>query len=334
MTASTLPAIALLGTGGTIAATAAHASAVTDYDVTEGVDALLAVVPELATLAHIVPHQVFNTDSRYMTGDHLLRLCAAVQAALDQPAIAGAVVTHGTDTIEETAYFLNLMLKSAKPVVLTGAMRPASALSADGPMNLFDAVAVAASPAARGHGVLVAMNGAIHGAREVSKHHTTQVQAFWSGEAGCMGSIQGGVVSLWHTALRAHTMETPFSLQALAGGEALPRVDILYDHQDAGAHLCQASIQAGVDGIVIAAMGNGSLSAGMQAGVKAASEHGLLCIRSTRTGAGPVTHSRDDDALGTLCANTLNPQKARILLMLALTVTGDRAAIQGLFERY
>ena len=334
MNAASLPAIVLLGTGGTIAATAPLSSSVTDYEVTEGVSALIAAVPELASLARIVGRQVFNTDSRYITGEHLIQLAAATQSALDDPDIAGAVIAHGTDTLEESAYFLNLVLKTDKPVVLTGAMRPASALSADGPMNLHDAVALAASPAARGQGVLATLNGAVHAAREVSKRHTTHVQAFGGGEAGCMGSIHGGTVALWRGAPGKHTLDTPFSVETLAGLPALPRVDILYDHQDAGSHLYDASIGAGVDGIVVAGTGNGSLSAGAQAGVQAAIEAGLLCVRCTRLPDGPVTASRDDAELGTIHAGRLNPQKARILLMLALTRTRDRGAVQACFEHY
>src|SRR5690606_27037279 len=180
------PSIALLGTGGTIAATAAASTALSDYAVTEGVHALLAAVPEIADIADIRCQQVFNVDSRGVTNKMLLRLAKTVNRQLADPAIDGVVITHGTDTLEETAYFLNLTVDSRKPVVVVGAMRPASAISADGPLNLYNAVLVAVQPGASGHGVLVVLNDKVHAARYVSKTNTTQVEAFAAGDQGCL----------------------------------------------------------------------------------------------------------------------------------------------------
>jgi len=334
MTTPRLPAIALLGTGGTIASTAAQSSTVTDYEVTEGVRALLDAVPEIRPLAALEPMQVFNVDSRCITNAMLLELGQTVQAVLDKPDVEGAVITHGTDSLEETAYFLNLVLKSSKPVVLVGAMRPGSAISADGPLNLFNAVLLAAAPQSRGLGVMITLNGAVHAARYAAKRHTTDVQAFSSDEDGCLGHVHGGHVAIVRAPGHPHTLDTPFSMEALRNTAALPQVDILYDHQDAGPHLYEASIRAGSRGIVVAGMGNGSLSPQAEAGLAQASRQGIICVRATRTGAGPVSASRHDAKRGLVSAGTLNPQKARILLMLALARGDSRAQVQACFDRY
>ncbi len=329
-----LPAIALLGTGGTIAATAPQAAAVADYTVTEGVQALLDAVPGINALARLRPQQVFNVDSRNITNAMLLQLGAAVAQLLASDDIDGVVITHGTDTLEETAYFLNLVIQSSKPVVVVGAMRPSSALSADGPLNLYNAVLLAASPQARGQGVLVALNDTVHAARYVRKAHTTHVQAFSSADEGCIGRIHNGRVILSGGVGPLHTSDTEFSIQALHGQEQLPSVDVIYDHQNAGLHLYQASIQAGVRGIVVAALGNGSLSPQAEEGCRLAVAQDIVCVRSSRTGAGLVSASQEDTARRLVSGNTLNPQKARILLMLALTRSNEPAAIQACFDRY
>lgn len=331
MSITPLPTVALLGTGGTIASTASSNTTLTDYTVTEGIEALLQAVPALATLANIQGAQVFNVDSRSITNSMLLKLAARVNRLLDDEAIAGIVITHGTDTLEETAYFLNLVVKSAKPVVLVGAMRPASALSADGPLNLYNAVLLATSPLARGLGVLVTLNDSVHAANLVSKTHTSHVDAFSSHEQGCLGHISQGRLHLFQRPNRAHTTATPFTLK---GVRALPAVDILYDHQSAGLHLYEASVAAGVQGIVIAGTGNGSLSPQAEKGIRLARKHNIPCVRSSRTGSGIVTDSRQDARRGLVAAHALNPQKARILLMLALTQTTERDTIQSYFECY
>ena len=330
-TPSALPNIALLGTGGTIASTADSTTTLTDYAVTEGIGALLTAVPALASLANIQCQQVFNIDSRYITNSMLLKLANTVNKLLDDPAIDGVVITHGTDTLEETAYFLNLVIKSTKPVVLVGAMRPASALSADGPLNLYNAVLLAASPLAHGLGVLITLNDSIHAASLVSKLNTSHVQAFSALEHGCLGHIAQNKVQLFQTPCRAHTINTVFQLKGL---RKLPVVDILYDHQDAGLHLYQAAVSADVQGIVIAGTGNGSLSTQAEKGARLAKKHQIPCVRSSRTGSGVVTSSQHDRRQGLIAAHALNPQKARILLMLALTQTHDRDVIQSYFERY
>src|SRR5690554_6585340 len=327
----TLPSVVLLGTGGTIAATAAASTTLSDYAVTEGIEALLAAVPEIAGIADIRGRQVFNVDSRRLTNSMLLRLAKTVNRELADPATNKVVITHGTDSLEETAYFLNLTVDSHKPVVMVGAMRPASAISADGPLNLYNAVLLAGRPEACGHGVLVAMNDKVHAARHVSKANTTQVEAFYTGAQGCLGQIANGVVHMHQTPLRTHTSSSMFRNTPV---KILPAVDILYDHQSAGLHLYQAAIDAGVQGIVVAAMGNGSLSPQAEKGLRMAARQGIACVRASRTGTRLVTPAASDVRRGFITADNLNPQKARILLMLALTQTRERAALQGFFDSY
>lgn len=331
MTRKQLPHIALLGTGGTIASTAQAATALADYSVTEGIEALLTAVPEITTLADIRCEQVFNVDSRCITNKMLLKLAARLDSLLADPAVDGAVITHGTDTLEETAYFLNLTIKSGKPIVLTGAMRPGSALSADGPLNLYNAILLASRREAWGRGVLVMLNDRVHAARFVTKTNTTQVETFQSSGQGSLGQIVNGRLHLSQHSEKLHTLNTEFNL---AGVRKLPAVDIIYDHQDAGPHLYDASIAAGVQGIVVAACGNGSLSPQAEKGLKRAVKHGIACVRGSRSGSGIVTASPNDARRGLISGDSLNPQKARILLMLALTLSRDRDTIQSCFDRY
>ncbi|NYT63711.1 asparaginase [Alcaligenaceae bacterium] len=331
MNDSLLPHIVLLGTGGTIAATADKATRLTDYVVTEGIEALLTAVPEINRLARIRCKQVFNIESHAITNSMLLKLAACINKELTKPDVHGVVVTHGTDTLEETAYFLNLTLKSNKPVVIVGAMRPGSALSADGPLNLYNAILLASSPQATGHGVLVMLNDRIGAARFISKASTTQPDAFRSSDQGYIGQVHNDNIHIFQTPATLHTTQTEFSLNGI---KALPMVDIIYDHQNAGPHLYAASVAAGAQGIVIAATGNGSVSPQALKGIKLAAKRKVVCVRSSRTGSGVVTHSDTDNKSGLVSGNSLNPQKARILLMLALDATRDQEKIQWYFDRY
>ena len=328
---ATLPRIVLLGTGGTIAAVAGDATQLHDYTVGATTDELLAAVPQLRALAEVRGEQLANVDSRDIDNALLLKIVRRVDALLGQPDVDGIVITHGTDTLEETAYFLNLVLKSAKPVVLAGAMRPATALSADGPLNLYNAFLVATCAAAHGKGVLVMMNDRIGAARFVTKAATTVPDAFRAFEQGNLGEIAAGRVHFFTAPLCRHTVDSEFSLATIA---ELPHVDILYDHQGAGLHHYRAAISAGARGIVIAGSGNGSLSPAARAGAEEAARHGVAVVRSSRVGQGVVTASADDAVLGTVAANSLNPHKARILLMLALGRSRDAAELQRCFDQY
>lgn len=321
------PRLALLGTGGTIAATAGAASRLTDYTVTEGIESMLDAVPEARTLGDIHCEQICNTDSSRLSVRTVLKLARRIDRLLRDPELAGIVITHGTDTLEETAFLLHLLIHDPRPVVLVGAMRPASALSADGPLNLYHALQLAASPIARDCGVLVAMNDQILSARAVTKSHTSRVDAFNPAGPGLLGWTGHGGPRIVQRP--AHTVAHAFTLKGLG---KLPQVDILYDHQDAGLHLYQASILAGAAGIVIAGTGNGSLSPAAARGSMLARRRGLICVRSSRVPNGEVGARDTDRSTGLLCSHDLNPQQSRILLMLALAHGLDEAAIQASFK--
>jgi L-asparaginase len=331
-----LPRIRLLATGGTIAG--AHTAGRGYRAAALSVEALVAAVPQLATLAQINVEQVAKLGSQDMTEAVWRKLAARVQRAVDDPALAGVVITHGTDTMEETAYFLNLVVRTEKPVVLVGAMRPATAMSADGPMNLFNAVAVAATPAARGRGVLVVANDEIHCAREVAKTNTTQLGTFHSGQRGLAGLVNAGRPHFYAPPVRRHTATSEFAPLSAAsvGARTLPRVDLIFAHAGMDRALIDAAVAAGARGLVIAGVGDGNLGALALAACAAAAKRGVAIVRASRTGGGVVERNIeiDDDRLGFIAADELNPQKARVLLMLGLTRTSDPRALQEMFFVY
>lgn len=330
---ASLPRIRILATGGTIAG-AQTAGAQRGYRAAAfSAEALLAAVPQVATRADLAVEQVAAIGSQDMDEVIWRKLAGRAQAAADDPAVAGLVITHGTDTMEETAFFLNLVLHTAKPVVLVGAMRPATAISADGPMNLYNAIAVAADPAAGGRGVLVVANDEIHFAREITKTNTTQVGTFHSGHRGLAGLVNSGRLHLYAPPVRRHTLRSEF---APGGATALPRVEIIYAYAGLGRATIDAAVQAGVGGLVIAGVGDGNLGAPALAAATEAARRGLAVVRSSRTGGGVVERNIevDDDAAGFIAADELNPQKARVLLMLGLTRTRDPRALQEMFFSY
>jgi L-asparaginase len=277
--------------------------------------------------------QVAALGSQDMDETVWLKLAARARAALSDPDIAAVVITHGTDTMEETGYFLNLVVGSAKPIVLVGAMRPATEISADGPMNLYNAVAVAAHPDAVGRGVLVVANDEIHFAREVSKTNTTQVGTFKATHRGLAGLVHAGRLHLYAPPVRRHTKESEF---AILPATALPRVDIVYAYAGMGRELIEAAVRAGAKGLVLAGVGDGNLNVAALAACAGAARAGVLVVRSSRTGGGVVERNIEikDDELGFIAADELNPQKARVLLMLALTVSSEPTAVQEMFYTY
>lgn len=247
--------------------------------------------------------------------------------------VDGIVITHGTDTIEETGYFLNLVVKSRKPVVLTAAMRPSTALSADGPLNFFNAVAVAASKDAAGRGVLVVVNDWIHGASSLTKTSTTAVQTFLSPLRGLVGTVAYGEIEFYRGAVGKNTVDSEFSLD---GVTALPRVDIVMAHANMDGAMIEAAVAAGAKGVVIAGVGNGNMTkAGLDA-LAAQAKKGIVCVRSTRVATGRVGRNVEveDDKLGLIASDDLNPQKARVLLRLALLQPRSLAEMQRLFVEY
>lgn len=328
-----LPRIAVLATGGTIAGSAADAAQTSGYQAgVVGVDRLLAAVPALSHVARIEAEQVASIDSKDLDIALWTMLAERIAALAACEDIDGIVVTHGTDTLEETAYALHLVVKTDKPVVLTAAMRPSSALSADGPLNLLGAVTVAGSPAARGQGVLVAFNNRIHSARDVVKTSTYAVDAFHSPEIGALGWVQDGRVEFQRAVVRPHTTATPFV--ALA---SWPVVEIVASYAGASRTAVDAFVASGAQGIVVAGTGNGSIHTCVQAALGEASARGVAVVRASRVGSGHVMRNgaASDDALGFVSAGTLNPYKARVLLMLALAA-GERepAALQQVFDTY
>ncbi len=329
-----LPHVVILATGGTIAGTAASSTATVGYKAaTVGVAELIAAVPELASVARVTGEQVFQIASENMTPAHWLILARRVNELLARPDVAGVVITHGTDTLEETAYFLDLVVKSDKPVVLVGAMRPATAISADGPMNLYNAVALAASPDAVGRGVMVCMNDRIDAARDVTKTSTVALDTFRSPEVGVLGLMERGRPVFYRTTTRLHTTATEFDVANL---KELPNVGIALAYAGSGRLEIDALAAAGVKGIVNAGVGDGSLSIEAKAALVEARKRGIVVVRASRIPGGPVVRDgeADDDALDFVVADNLSPQKARILLALALTRTSDTREIQRIFRRY
>lgn len=323
----------LLATGGTIAG---QAGSDVDPGYRSGavaIDELVRAVPGLRGLADLTGEQVAQVGSQDMTDALWLALATRVHAIFASGQADGIVVTHGTDTAEETGYFLHLVVKSDRPVVLTGAMRPSTSLSADGPLNLFNAVAVAADPAARGRGAIVVLNDDLHSARDVTKSSTTDVQTFISPGPGLMGTAMYGRIRYFRRPTRRHTTESEFGVEKI---ERLPRVDILYAHAGMSADLVRASVAQGTRGIVMAGMGNGNVSTDTAHALANAANTGVAVVRSTRVVSGDVGRNieMDDDALGLIASDQLNPQKSRVLLQLCLARGLDRRAIQDAFYRY
>ncbi|GAA8681853.1 type II asparaginase [Helicobacter pylori] len=327
--AQNLPTIALLATGGTIAGSGTSASSGSYKSGELGIKELLKAIPSLNKLARIQGEQISNIGSQDMNEEVWFKLAKRAQELLDDSRIQGVVITHGTDTLEESAYFLNLVLHSTKPVVLVGAMRNASSLSADGALNLYNALSVAANEKSANKGVLVVMDDSIFSAREVVKTHTTHTSTF----KALIGSVYYGKTRYYMQPLRKHTMKSEFFLSQLK--TPLPKVDIIYTHAGMTPDLFQASLNSHAKGVVIAGVGNGNVSAGFLKAMQEASKMGVLIVRSSRVGSGGVTSGEiDDKAYGFITSDNLNPQKARVLLQLALTKTNDKAKIQEMFEEY
>ncbi len=328
-----MPSIVILATGGTIAGQAATQTQAGYTSGQVGVETLIAAVPQIKELANISGEQIANVGSQDMSDAIWLTLAQRVNTLLAQDDVDGVVITHGTDTIEETAYFLQLTLSSNKPVVMTAAMRPATALSADGPLNIFNAVAVAADPEASGRGVMVVVNDDIHGARAVTKTSTTDVQTFMSPEKGLIGRTLYGKNTFYREPYTQFGADNAFSVENVT---ALPRVDVLYMHADFSADLVDAAVKLGARGIVTAGVGNGNTTAATLAALGRAADQGVVVVRSTRVPFGSVGRNVevDDDELGTIASGELNPAKARVLLKLALLNSKDASVIQGMFERF
>ncbi len=331
------PVVWVLATGGTISGGGSSSTSLTQYrsGAFSG-EELVAAVPAIAEHATVRVEQVVNIGSPNITFDDWLTLARRIDEIFsDDPDAAGVVVTHGTNTLEETAYFLNLTVRHDRPVVLVGAQRPATAISTDGPLNLLNAVRTAASPEARGKGVLVVMNDEINAARDVTKTSTYRVETFRSRDLGFLGYVDGDRVAFYRTPTKRHTADSEFDLAGVGG---FPTVDIVYSYVEPNPVLIETLIEAGVDGIVLAGTG-----AGLVSGVERAALDRIaslpeaerpVVVRSNRTGSGRVVPLPGYDARGMIAGDTLNPQKARILLMLALTKTRDLDEIRRVFREY
>lgn len=323
--------VIILATGGTIAG-AGESSTKAAYKAGQiGVENLVNAVPQMKEFAKIKGEQIAQIGSQDMNIDTWLKLSNRINEIFDNDEADGIVITHGTDTQEETAYFLSLTVKSNKPVVLVGSMRPATAMSQDGNRNLLDAVMVAASPESKDIGVVTAMNEAVFAARDVTKTITTNVATFQSRNFGPIGLIYDGKVSYYYKSLRSPQQK--FDVKGL---NKLPEVEIVYGYADANPRAVNVAIKDGVAGIVYAGMGNGNINAPVFKALEEASKKGIIVCRSSRVGGGRVTlfNEIDDKALGFVVADDLNAQKARILLMLSLTQTKDYQVIQDLFFKY
>lgn len=313
------PRVAVIGTGGTIASMGRGPLDISDYSATGHIiagDALVARVPELAEVAAVqaVPFRnIASTQLGWTEWKEMLRL--ADRLVKDDPKLAGIVITHGTATLEETAYFLSLTAKVPVPIVVLGAQRPATALSGDGPLNLVNAVRVAASPAARGLGALVVMNDEIHAAREVTKTSTQRLQTFRTADFGVLGHADADGIHFYRKPLRRLAPDTEFDVRRK---QALPRVDIAYAHADADGVAVRAYLAAGAKGIVVAGFAPAGGPAAMMEALDEAVAAGVPVIMATRAGSGRVPAMTTLKTRGFIPADNLTPQKARILLSLSL----------------
>ena len=326
-----LPNITILATGGTIAGGGDSATKSNYTAGKVGVENLVNAVPQLKDIANVKGEQVVNIGSQDMNDDVWLTLAKKINTDCDKT--DGFVITHGTDTMEETAYFLNLVVKSNKPVVLVGAMRPSTALSADGPLNLYNAVVVAGAKESIGKGVLVSMNGIILGAHSVLKMNTIDVQTFQAPNSGALGYVYNGKVFYNQSPLKKHTSQSIFDVTNL---NSLPKVGIVYSYSNMEGDVVKMMANSGYKGIIHAGLGNGNIHKNVFPELINARNKGILIVRSTRVPTGPTTLDAevDDNQYKFIASQELNPQKSRILLMLALTKTNDWKQIQQYFNEY
>ena len=327
------PRIVIVATGGTIAGSAESTTAAGYQSGGVAVDVLIDAVPQMKKFADVRGVQVSSLGSQDMNDELWVMLATEVNRLLAAADVDGVAITHGTDTMEETAYFLNLVVKSDKPVVLTGSMRPSTSLGADGPLNIYNAVGVASDPRAKGRGVLVVANDDIHDARAMTKRHTSDVQTFVSPEVGLVGVCLFDDREFMRSPAHAHTTATPFTV---VSGQVLPRVDVIYAHAGMCPDVIDGAVANGAKGLIIAGVGGGNMTTPALDAVKRAISKGVVVVRSTRVGEGMVRRNIevDDDTVGTVASKELNPAKARVLLKLALTQTSDPKRVQEYFDTY
>jgi L-asparaginase len=325
--------VVILATGGTIAGAAATGTQAGYTSGAVNIDTMIAGVPGITDLANIKGEQISNVGSQDMTFDIMLKLARRINELAKSPGVDGFVITHGTDTMEDTAFFLNLTVKTDKPVVMVGSMRPSTAVSADGPLNLYNAVGVAADPKAAGRGVLVVMNDWIQGAHSLTKTSTTAVQTFMSPLRGLVGTANYGKNDYYTSPEWKHTTQSEFDI---TGVTTLPRVDIIYASADMSPDLIDCAAANGAKGVVIAGVGNGNMNNASVTAAANAVKKGVVVVRSSRVVTGSVGRNVElnDDQLGFIASDELNPQKARILLTLVLLKQRTPEQIQQLFYTY
>jgi L-asparaginase len=332
---SAKPIVAAIGCGGTISSLGRDSLDVLDYPefgTKLPIEEVVARFSEIAGLAEVVAVPFRSVGSTAIGPAEWLELVAAIdRLAKERPDLAGFVILHGTATLEETAYFLHLTLKTDKSVVVVGAQRPASALGSDAGMNLLGAVRAASAPGACGLGVLVALNDEVHCAREVTKTATYRLQTFRTPDFGALGHIDGDGVQIYRRPVRRHAPNTEFDVGGL---DSLPRVDIAYSYGGVDGTVVEALVAAGARGIVSAGLAPGIPAPKERAALEKARDAGVLIVQSSRAGSGRVALRRYLDEAGMIGADNLNPQKARILLMLALTCTSDVKEIRRIFATY
>lgn len=323
--------IMIVATGGTIAGVGQVGKSATYQAGEIDISAIINSIPALNEIAHLKATQFLNIDSNEMNEQHWVSLANYINELVLDDSIDGIVVTHGTDTLDETAYFLNLTINTYKPVVITGAMRPATATSADGPMNLYQAVALACNDDALGHGVMAVFSDTIYSGRDIQKVNNFKTDAFDKKDFGCLGYMRDDQAYFFARSFKKHTMQSIFSQHPL---QQLPQVGIAYYYAGAS-EVVLDTLASYCKGIVIAGSGSGNYSKAWMDKVKQLVEQGIVVVRSSRVGHGIVFESAvfDPENL-TIPSNTLSPQKARVLLMLCLKLTSDCQKIRQLFNEY
>ena len=330
------PAVRVIGTGGSIAGVGPDRMDFILYPEIGNhitIQQSLDRVPEIQEIADVRSEDLVSVGSTAIGAAEWLGLARRInQIFRDEPDVAGVAITHGTATLEETSYFLHLTIKSSKPVVITGAMRPPTALSTDADLNLLDAVRTAACPDSAGLGVLTVLNNEIQCGRDVTKASTFRVETFRPNELGFLGYADSdGKVIFYRAPLRRHTLNTPFMVDSMTD---LPRVDIVYSYAGADGLLVDAVRSNGSDGLVLAGFGGGTFPpAVIDAAVKVV-DNGIPVVLATRSTAGRVVTTPKKDEQGFIVSDNLLPQKARILLMLGLTISKDRHELQQMFYDY
>ena len=328
-----LPNVVILATGGTIAGAGASAVNSATYAAAKvGVEKLIAGLPELSKVANVRGEQVFQVASESLTNDNLLTLAKRVSALSKQADVDGIVITHGTDTLEETAYFLTLTVHTSKPIIVVGSMRPGTALSADGALNLYNAVNVAGSKDAMGKGVLVTMNDNIDSGRDVSKNVNIKTNAF-SSQWGPLGMIVEGRNYWFRAPVKRHTMNSEFDIDSI---NALPPVEIAMGYEGVSSGAIDAIAKSGAKALIHGGTGNGSVADRIVPNLQKARADGVIVIRSARVPDGFVIRNAEqpDDKYDWVVAHDLRPQKARILAMVALTKTNNTKELQRIFWEY